>query len=71
MAIDSVNSGAKESPTRIMQKASEFKRWGRGSPFVRYGIPLISLTVLGSFGLGHMIEGRSVISTYDPVYNLT
>ncbi|KMZ62127.1 Kinesin like protein, putative, expressed [Zostera marina] len=41
-----------------MQTTSQFKRWGRRSPFLRYGIPLISFTVLGSFGLGHMIQGR-------------
>ncbi|KMZ62527.1 Kinesin like protein, putative, expressed [Zostera marina] len=39
--IDSVNNAV-----RIMQKTSQFKRWGRRSPFLRYGIPLISFTVL-------------------------
>lgn len=39
-----------------------FKRWGRKYPFVRYGLPMISLTVLGSIGLGHLLQGRLVLS---------
>ncbi|KAJ6892421.1 hypothetical protein NC651_025581 [Populus alba x Populus x berolinensis] len=39
--------------------ASSFKRWGRGHPFVRYGLPMISLTVFGSIGLAHLLQGRS------------
>ncbi|PQM42100.1 uncharacterized protein Pyn_02488 [Prunus yedoensis var. nudiflora] len=36
---------------------STFKRWGRRHPFIRYGLPMISLTVFGAIGLGHMIQG--------------
>ncbi|KAG5557526.1 hypothetical protein RHGRI_007683 [Rhododendron griersonianum] len=35
--------------TRFQNSASGFKRWGRKSPFIRYGLPMISLTVLGSW----------------------
>ena len=48
------------STTKLSQHASEFRRWGRKYPFVRYGIPLISLTVFGSVGLAHLIQGRQV-----------
>ncbi|THG02689.1 hypothetical protein TEA_003048 [Camellia sinensis var. sinensis] len=37
---------------------SGFRRWGRKSPFVRYGLPMISLTVFGAIGLGHLLQGR-------------
>ncbi|KAJ4821373.1 cytochrome C oxidase assembly protein [Rhynchospora pubera] len=55
--VDSVGS-----TTKLSQRASEFKRWGRKYPFVRYGIPLISLTVLGSVGLAHLIQGRQEVT---------
>eukprot|EP00249_Psilotum_nudum_P005366 c18807_g1_i2 orf=343-708(+) len=35
-----------------------YKRLGRRSPFVHYGLPLISLTVLGYLGLAHLQQGR-------------
>ncbi|GAB2214688.1 hypothetical protein Droror1_Dr00019048 [Drosera rotundifolia] len=38
---------------------SNFKRLGRTNPFVRYGLPMISLTVLGALGLGHLIQETS------------
>ncbi|KAL9351500.1 hypothetical protein Peur_054180 [Populus x canadensis] len=41
--------------------ASSFKRWGRGHPFVRYGLPMISLTVFGSIGLAHLLQGRDLL----------
>ncbi|KAJ6432870.1 hypothetical protein OIU84_019994 [Salix udensis] len=50
--------------------ASSFKRWGRGHPFVRYGLPMISLTIFGSIGLAHLLQGRSVLfffSIYEKV----
>lgn len=49
--------------SRIRQSASRFKRWGRKYPFVKYGLPMISLTVLGAAGLGHLLQGRSVLLT--------
>ncbi|XP_057428035.1 uncharacterized protein LOC130721286 [Lotus japonicus] len=42
--------------------ATSFKRWGRKSPFVRYGLPMISLTVLGSLGLAHLLQGSKDIA---------
>ncbi|KAK9190037.1 hypothetical protein WN943_018638 [Citrus x changshan-huyou] len=42
------------------QTPSPFKRWGRKHPFVRYGLPMISLTVFGAIGLGHLLQGRFV-----------
>ncbi|PKA64801.1 hypothetical protein AXF42_Ash016832 [Apostasia shenzhenica] len=50
------------SSTKILQTASEFKRWGRKYPFLRYGLPLISLTVFGSMGLSHLIQGSKEVS---------
>ncbi|GAB2286848.1 hypothetical protein Dimus_021238 [Dionaea muscipula] len=41
---------------------SGFKRLGRKSPFVRYGIPMISLTVFGALGLGHLLQGSKDIA---------
>lgn len=49
-------------PTRILHKAAEFKRWGRKYPFLRYGLPFISLTVLGSVGLAHLIQGSKEVT---------
>ncbi|MQM06437.1 hypothetical protein Taro_039262 [Colocasia esculenta] len=67
MAVEAVIDSTKKSnsavsPTGILDSASKFKRWGRKSPFVRYGLPLISLTVFGAVGLAHLIKGRQVIS---------
>lgn len=42
--------------------ASQFKRWGRKYPFLKYGVPLISLTVFGTFGLAHLIQGSKEIT---------
>ncbi|XP_078169045.1 cytochrome C oxidase assembly protein isoform X1 [Carex rostrata] len=50
------------STTKLSQRASEFSRWGRKYPFVRYGIPLISLTVFGSVGLAHLIQGSKEVT---------
>lgn len=50
------------SPTNILRTASQFKRWGRKYPFLRYGLPLISLTVLGSVGLAHLIQGSKEVT---------
>ncbi|XP_058204620.1 uncharacterized protein LOC131318701 [Rhododendron vialii] len=48
--------------TRFQNSASGFKRWGRKSPFIRYGLPMISLTVLGALGLGHLLQGSKDIA---------
>ncbi|PON67975.1 Cytochrome c oxidase assembly protein COX [Trema orientale] len=41
---------------------SSFKRWGRKHPFIRYGLPMISLTVFGAVGLAHLIQGGKDIA---------
>jgi len=46
----------------LKQSSASFKRWGRRHPFVRYGLPMISLTVFGALGLGQLLQGRSVLS---------
>ncbi|KAI5648648.1 hypothetical protein M9H77_34653 [Catharanthus roseus] len=43
---------------KMQNPSSAFKRVGRTSPFIRYGLPMISLTVLGALGLGHLLQGR-------------
>ncbi|KAG6393190.1 hypothetical protein SASPL_147426 [Salvia splendens] len=45
------------STARVQPSASKFKRWGRRSPFLRYGLPMISLTVIGALGLGIYFKG--------------
>ncbi|KAI5055524.1 hypothetical protein GOP47_0029045 [Adiantum capillus-veneris] len=39
-----------------------YKRKVRSSPFLRFGLPLISLTVVGFWGLGHLVQGRRDVS---------
>ncbi|OVA10569.1 Cytochrome c oxidase assembly protein COX16 [Macleaya cordata] len=51
-----------DTTARIGRSASEFKRWGRKYPFVRYGLPLISLTVFGAVGLGHLLQGSKDVA---------
>ncbi|KAK4757243.1 hypothetical protein SAY87_007370 [Trapa incisa] len=58
---------AREQPQKMETAARgnsipSFKRWGRKYPFVRYGLPMISLTVLGSIGLGHLLQGSKDIA---------
>ncbi|XP_038891357.1 uncharacterized protein LOC120080793 isoform X2 [Benincasa hispida] len=53
--IASVNNATRASP-------SMFRRWGRRHPFIRYGLPMISLTVLGAVGLGHLLQGSKDIA---------
>ncbi|KHG25663.1 Fumarate reductase subunit C [Gossypium arboreum] len=43
---------------KIQSSSSSFRRWGRKYPFIRYGLPMISLTVFGAVGLGHLLQGR-------------
>ncbi|XP_077252888.1 cytochrome C oxidase assembly protein [Tasmannia lanceolata] len=50
------------SSTKIRQSATQFKRWGRKYPFVRYGLPFISLTVFGAVGLAHLLQGSKDVA---------
>ncbi|CAI9091116.1 OLC1v1026055C1 [Oldenlandia corymbosa var. corymbosa] len=56
------NGFTASSPPKLQIPASRFKRIGRTSPFIRYGLPMISLTVLGTIGLGHMLQGSKDIA---------
>ncbi|KAI4346325.1 hypothetical protein L6164_007232 [Bauhinia variegata] len=47
---------------KYQDSAPSFKRWGRRNPFIRYGFPMISLTVLGAVGLGHLLQGSKDIA---------
>ncbi|KFK22059.1 hypothetical protein AALP_AAs57530U000100 [Arabis alpina] len=44
------------------QPLTSFKRWGRRNPFVRYGLPMISLTVFGALGLSQLLQGSKDIA---------
>ncbi|KAK1308737.1 hypothetical protein QJS10_CPA09g02067 [Acorus calamus] len=62
-SIDAAKKPEKAAPSaKILSSASNFKRWGRKYPFVRYGLPLISLTVFGALGLGHLIQGGKEVA---------
>ena len=50
--------------TKIQSSVPSFKRWGRRHPFVRYGLPMISLTVFGAVGLAHLLQGRLVLVSH-------
>ena len=58
---EKASNPAATTAAKIQKSNAGFKRWGRHSPFVRYGLPMISLTVLGSVGLGHILQGRFVL----------
>ncbi|XP_078441884.1 cytochrome C oxidase assembly protein [Wolffia australiana] len=59
----STNKTNPSSPSvRITNSASKFTKWSRKGPFFRYGLPLVSLTVLGSVGLAHLITGRQEVT---------
>ncbi|XP_062215955.1 uncharacterized protein LOC133916340 [Phragmites australis] len=51
-----------EPAAKVIKQASQYKRLGRKNPFVRYGLPLISLTVFGAVGLAHLIQGSKEVT---------
>ncbi|KAL4561280.1 hypothetical protein LXL04_033444 [Taraxacum kok-saghyz] len=56
-------NNSKKPGAKIQNSASSgFKRWGRKGPFIRYGLPMISLTVFGALGLGHLLQGSKDIA---------
>ncbi|CAA2955923.1 COX16 domain-containing [Olea europaea subsp. europaea] len=57
-----LDNPAAQSAPRFQNSASKFSRWGRKAPFIRYGLPMISLTVLGALGLGHLLQGSKDIA---------
>ncbi|XP_055828485.1 cytochrome c oxidase assembly protein COX16, mitochondrial [Solanum dulcamara] len=56
------NDRAASSAVSAQNPASSFKRLGRKSPFMRYGLPMISLAVLGSIGLSELLQGSKDIA---------
>ncbi|XP_073021158.1 uncharacterized protein [Primulina eburnea] len=57
-----VESQAASATTTFQHSSTRFKRWGGRTPFTRYGLPMISLTVLGALGLGHLLQGSKDIT---------
>ncbi|KAK9265626.1 hypothetical protein L1049_010742 [Liquidambar formosana] len=57
-----INNFAATTAAKIQNSTSGFKRWGRKFPFIRYGLPMISLTVFGALGLGHLLQGSKDIA---------
>ncbi|XP_010253726.1 PREDICTED: uncharacterized protein LOC104594885 [Nelumbo nucifera] len=51
-----------DTSDKIRRSAMEFKRWGRKYPFLRYGLPMISLTVFGAAGLAHLLQGSKDVA---------
>ncbi|XP_062154406.1 uncharacterized protein LOC133862582 isoform X1 [Alnus glutinosa] len=47
---------------KIQNSGSSFRRWGKKHPFIRYGLPMVSLTVFGALGLGHLLQGSKDIA---------
>ncbi|RHN81484.1 putative cytochrome c oxidase assembly protein COX16 [Medicago truncatula] len=60
--MTTIQSQAGKESSTVEKTASTFKRWGRKGPFLRYGLPMISLTVFGALGLGHLLQGSKDIS---------
>lgn len=53
-----VNELGAKAADKLQKSTSGFKRWGRRTPFVRYGLPMLSFMVFGTVGLGHLLQGR-------------
>ncbi|XP_059628322.1 uncharacterized protein LOC132271076 [Cornus florida] len=58
---EKINNLPATTTAKVQNSAPGFKRWGRKSPFIRYGLPMISLTVIGALGLGHLLQGSKDI----------
>ncbi len=50
---------------------SNFKRLGWTNRFLKYGVPLISLTILGSLGLAHLLQGWYAITSLTLLLHLS
>ncbi|XP_071689693.1 uncharacterized protein [Rutidosis leptorrhynchoides] len=59
---DKANKHGATNVGKVENSSSGFKRWGRKEPFIRYGLPMISLTVFGALGLGHLSQGSKDIA---------
>ncbi|CAL5363470.1 unnamed protein product [Camellia sinensis] len=60
--LDNLKNPKFQNSASASPSPSGFRRWGRKSPFVRYGLPMISLTVFGAIGLGHLLQGSKDIA---------
>ncbi|KAK8629702.1 hypothetical protein V6N13_078534 [Hibiscus sabdariffa] len=56
------NPAVNTAKVQSSSSPSSFRRWGRKYPFIRYGLPMISLTVFGAVGLGHLLQGSKDIA---------
>ncbi|KAG2723503.1 hypothetical protein I3760_02G172700 [Carya illinoinensis] len=56
------NTNISATMAKIQISSLSFKRWGRKHPFIRYGLPMVSLTVFGAIGLGHLLQGSKDIA---------
>ncbi|KAF5453427.1 hypothetical protein F2P56_028329, partial [Juglans regia] len=56
------NTNISATMAKIQISSLSFKRWGRKYPFIRYGLPMVSLTVFGAIGLGHLLQGSKDIA---------
>ncbi|PIA50667.1 hypothetical protein AQUCO_01200111v1 [Aquilegia coerulea] len=52
---------AAATTAKIHRSASEFRRWGRKNPFLRYGLPFISITVFGAVGMAQILQGSKEV----------
>ncbi|KAL1814745.1 hypothetical protein DCAR_0518917 [Daucus carota subsp. sativus] len=57
-----VNEVRAKGADKLQNSTSGFKRWGRKTPFVRYGLPMLSFMVFGTVGLGHLLQGSKDIA---------
>ncbi|XP_076912029.1 uncharacterized protein LOC143570199 [Bidens hawaiensis] len=60
--MDQGNKLGATNAGKVHNSTSGFKRWGRKGPFIRYGLPMISLTVFGALGPGHLWQGSKDIA---------
>ncbi|XP_057535703.1 uncharacterized protein LOC130813828 [Amaranthus tricolor] len=54
--------GSKKTASLLGFQYAGLRRLGRRNPFLRYGLPLISVTVFGTVGLGHLLQGSKDIA---------
>ncbi|KAG6624505.1 hypothetical protein CIPAW_16G031600 [Carya illinoinensis] len=62
MSLSHKITNMSSTTANIQHSDSSFKRWGRKYPFIRYGLPMVSLTVFGAVGLGHLLQGSNDIA---------
>lgn len=53
-----VNELEAKAADKLHKSTSGYRRWGRRTPFFRYGLPMLSFMIFGTVGLGHILQGR-------------